>query len=417
MIKKEGNCVDKITNINNKLNNNWNKFAEKGKTDKKIKDLINDINNKREKILEKIEIYYEKGNNIFTDNLSQFSLGFDKYLRDIMVKLLKNTDLLVESNVFKKFITEFKVELFDYLDKKINQNILCEITFRNGYSLFKLFEALEKINSRAIFKINSRNIEVFTINDSKTYLMKILLDVEDSRFSFFKYSELSINITDLVKIMKCNKSEEIITTLKFKENQINIELYSKTHKSKIARVLNDVEINLEKDNILYNLMKLNYSGQFILNKNKFFYLISQSGRYSEIIKLKLSNDYVCFSETSERGKGEIIWKKNLLPELDIIPNILENELIELKNKNSINDKKQIEKIQQEIIAITKYGIINYFSLENLKKITEFLFENKVLIQFNIRNKIPIKIKINFKSLDKSFGLFFLAQRDTNYFEE
>lgn len=246
--------------------------------------------------------------------------------------------------------------------------------------------------------------------------MRILLKVDNQRFLFFKHSELSVNITDLVRILKCNKSEETISTLIFKEDQVDVELYSKTHRSRIYRFLKDLEINFEKEDILDELMKLNYSGQFILDKNKFFYLISQSGRYSEVIKLKLSNDYVCFSETSEKGKGEIIWKKNLLSELDTMPNIIENELIEFKNKNSINNKKQIEKIQQEIIDIMKNGIINYFSLENLKKITEFLFENKVLIQFNIRNKIPIKIKINFKSLDKSFGLFFLAQRDTNYFE-
>jgi len=381
--------------------------------DKKIKDLINNINNKREKILEKIEIYYEKGNNIFIDDLSQFSLGFDKYLRAIMVKLLKNTDLLIESNVFKKVIAEFKVELFNYLDKKINQNILCEITFRNGYSLYKLFQGLEKINARAVFKINYKNLEVFATNDSKTYLMRILLDVENSRFLFFKHSELSINITDLVKILKCNKSEETTIRLIFKENQINIELFSKTHKSKIARVLNDVELNLEKDNILNNLMKLNYPSNFKLDKSKFIYLISQSGRFSDFIKLKLTNNYVCFSENNEKGNSIILWEKKKLTKLEILPIKLGNEYNMLKNQDYLENKKDKEKIWREIEDIEKNGVITYFSAENLKKVTQFLFENNHLIQFNIHNEIPLKIRINFKSLESSFGLFFLSQREPN----
>lgn len=355
--------------------------------DKKIKDLISIIDNSREKILEKIEIYHRKGNNIFINDLSQFSPNFEIYLSDYLVDLLIDTGLAFENNVLRKATSKYKEELFHLLDKSINEKILCEITFENGYSLFKAFEALEKVNTKAIFKINADNLEVFTTNDSKTYLMRMILKVKVQNFSFFKNSELLINLTNLVKILKCTKSECIVTTLKFKEEQLDVELCSKTYKSKISRILVEVKKEFEKDESLEELIRLNYSGYFIIDKNKFLHILSQSGRFSEVIKLNLTNNFISISENYIEGNSEIRWEKNLLSELKIMSNNLE--------KNTIN---------------------TYFSIENLKNFTPFLFEDNPLIKFYLQEEIPIKICIKFKSLEDSYGLFFLAQREADAYE-
>ncbi len=364
--------------------------------------------------LEKIN--NQKKYKIFDEILSQFSLEFGGYLNEKIAEIIEKNGLIFEDNVLKKGISKFKAELFNFLDVKINQKILCKITFENGYSLYKLFEGLEKINSQAFFKINYDNIEIYAINDSKTYLMRVLLKVENKKFSFFKKSDLSINLTDLIKILKCNKSVDIISTLIFKENQLNVNMFSKKYKLKISRNLKNIELNFEKDNIIDNLMKLSYLGEFILDKNKLNYFFSQSGRYSEVIKLKLTNNFVCFSEYDKRGNSEIRWDKNILPSLKISPKNLEKELIGLNNKNSFEFKEEKEKLNQELIEFLKNGIIAYFSLKNLKKITPFLFEKNSSIKFYIQQEIPIKIRINFKSLEDSYGLFFLAQREIKAYE-
>ncbi len=300
-----------------------------------------------------------------------------------LTEIIKNgKNLPTEKTIIKDALAKFKVELLDYLTKKVNQKDLCKIKFGDGYSLFKVFEALEKINKRAIFQITPKHVNAYTTNDSKTYLMKIILQVNNPNFSFFYSSELSINITDLVKSLKCNKSENISTTLKFKENQLEVVLFSKIHKSKISRIIKDVQNDFEKETILEELSKLNYAGYFVMDNNKFLHILSQSGRFSEVIKLNLTNICVIISESNIEGNSEIRWEKNLLHKLKV---------------KSTNFKKN--------------GINAYISIENLKNFTPFLFEDNQLIKFYIKEEIPIKIRVNFKSLEDSYGLLFIAQRD------
>ena len=108
-----------------------------------------------------------------------------------LTEIIKNRkNLPTENTIIKDALARFKVELFDYLTKKVNQKNLCKIKFGDGYSLFKVFEALEKINRRAIFQITPKSVNAYTTNDSKTYLMKIipLIEVIESHKVLFLMS-------------------------------------------------------------------------------------------------------------------------------------------------------------------------------------------------------------------------------------
>ncbi|MHA1414331.1 MAG: hypothetical protein ACTSO4_17170, partial [Promethearchaeota archaeon] len=46
-------------------------------------------------------------------------------------------------------------------DKK-KDNIICDVSFENGFSLYKLFESVKYINDKINFLITSKKVEAYT---------------------------------------------------------------------------------------------------------------------------------------------------------------------------------------------------------------------------------------------------------------
>ncbi|TKJ25394.1 MAG: hypothetical protein CEE42_07945 [Promethearchaeota archaeon Loki_b31] len=259
----------------------------------------------------------------------------------------------------------------------------CEAIFNDGYLFYKIFEALLRINSLAYIKINTDNLEVYVLNNRKTHLMRVLFRVDSSYFIYNSSLKLTINLEEFVKLLKCNKNDKNITSLYFKKDEIQIKLESKVYKSLILRNFKKVDFFIENEDILDKLINLTYVGKFELEKEKFIYLITQLERFSKSICLDLSNTAIIFKENNHISNGEIKW------------NIEELTLL--------NNNSDIEKVK------------SYFSINNIIILKHFLFGTSPKLKFFINSKIPIKIKIKFPSLGNSYGLFFLAQRESvNY---
>ncbi|KKN03313.1 hypothetical protein LCGC14_1108960 [marine sediment metagenome] len=165
----------------------------------------------------------------------------------------------------------------------------------------------------------------------------------------------------MLNLLKCRKNDLIQTQLIFREDKLDIELYSTKNKSKIKRTLKTIEMYLNEDGILDELLNLEHLNSFGIDNNKFNFMISQSGRLSEAVKLDLSNNSIKFSEENSIGEGDIEWNK------DIISNI------NLKNER----------------------IFAYFSIEYFKTFTDFLFESNLNIKIMLDQEIPIKIQVKF----------------------
>lgn len=142
-----------------------------------------------------------------------------------------------------------------------------------------------------------------------------------------------------------------------------------------------------------------------------FILISQLDRFSKVISLNMTQKNVVFSEISGKRRGKIKWNKNILfTKFKLIPNKIKKEMEELDTFGQKIYKNRIKRLQQEICEISRRGITTYLTVDKLKFLLNSLFEENCLIIFYIRKEIPIKIQVEFKSLDNTVGYFFLAQR-------
>ena len=354
-----------------------------GRHNEQVKKVVNLLNNNREDL---INDYKKISSSIINVENSQITSRFSDFLNPLISELIKLEDISINSELLIEAIARFKVELLNYLLERKDHIYLCEIKFRDGYSLFKVFKALRKSNDKIIFRILCNEIHAYITNDSKTYLIDIILNTDNSQFFLKKQLDLLVNLDSLLKCLECNKSENTTTNIRFKEDTLEIEQFSLTLKSRIFRTVNDVKVDFEKENILDELTELSYLGCCTLYKEKFFHIISQAGRFSEGIKIELSRDSIHIYDNNNKGNTNIRWEKK-----DLIK-------IKIKSQNL-----------EERIKI-------YISIENLKKIIPFLFEDSPSLKLYFNKEIPIKVCIDFKTLGKSVGLFFIAQRDASAYD-
>lgn len=354
-----------------------------GRLNGQVKKIVNLLNDNKEDL---INDYKKISPSILNVENSQLTSKFSDFLNHQLPELIKLEDISINSEILIEAIARFKVELLNYLLERKDNICLCEIKFRDGYSLFKLFKALRKSKDKIIFRILCNEIHAYITNDSKTYLIDIILNTDNSQFFLKKQLDLLVNLDTLLKCLECNKSENITTNIRFKEDTLEIEQSSLTLKSKISRTINVVKVDFEKENILDELTELNYLGCCTLNKEKFFHIISQAGRFSEFIKIELSRDSIHISDNDNKGNTNIRWEKKDLYKIKI-------------NSQNIDERIKI-----------------YISIENLKKIIPFLFESSPSLKLYINKEIPIKVLIDFKTLEKSVGLFFIAQRDPSAYD-
>jgi len=355
------------------LETDWEIYFERGKVDEQIRNLSKRFYSYRDQIINENKSI---GIRIFNEDFTNFNSKFEGFLINFFNNM-KEIDINdYKQDLYDSAFKIFKKKLYNNLIKRINEKIICDITFSDGYSLFKLMEAFNKISQIIIFRFNQKEIQAYTTNESKTCLMRILFKIKNYNIYQNERLEISIKLDVLLTLLKCRKNDMIQTQLIFKEEQLDLELYSKKNKSKIRRTLKTIE-ECNEDGILDELLKLEYLSSYEIDNNSFNYLISQSGRLSEVVKLIISNDMIKFSEENSNGTGDIVWKRELLSNL---------------------------KVESKVIVV-------YFSMDYLNILTNFMFEPNHLIQLFLEKEIPMKVRIDFRSLEKSYGLLFIAQRE------
>ena len=356
------------------MNTDWKIYFERGKVDEQIRDLSNRFYNYKDKILKQINL---DSTTVFNQEKTGFNSEFEGFLTTFFNKIQEFNPTNYKQEIYETAYDLFKKRLNSNLIKQLNEKIICDLAFNDAYSFYKLIEAFKIINTTLTFRINPTIIQVYTPNESKTCLMQVVFKVKNCQIYTNEQLEISIKLDDIITYLKCRKTDLNHVQLIFKEDKLDLEIYSKRTKSKIKRTLKIIDIELANDGILDELLELKHNNSFELNVDNFNYLLSQSGRISEAVKLILNNNSIIFSEENSIGEGNIEWSS------DIISNI----------------------------NLSKDDIKIYFSIEYFNIFAGFLSESNPIMKINIEKDIPIKIQVNFKNLDETYGHFFIAQRD------
>jgi len=356
------------------VNTDWKFYFEKGKQDEQIRNLSNKFYNYRWQLLEEkslINIFNEDKDKIsFSSDFEIYLVEFFKDREEFKTGDYKNEIYLAAYDLFKK---RLKYSLI----KRLNEKKLCEVNFSDAYSFFKLIEAFKTINDTLLFRINNNEIKLYTPNESKTCLILVVIKVQKCQIYVSESVEIALKIEDLITLLKCKKSDLNTVKLIFQEEKLDLEIFSNKNRTKIKRSLKNLEIDLKEEGILDELLELAHTNSFEVNSATFNYLLSQSGRLSEAIRLDFTKERILFSEENSIGEGDIEWNEK------IISNITLNE-----------DQ-----------------LVVYFSIEYFNLFFNFLFEPNPKIMINLEPEIPIKLHLNFNNLEDTYGDFFIAQRD------
>lgn len=151
---------------------------------------------------------------------------------------------------------------------------------------------------------------------------------------------------------------------------------------------------------LSTLNAIKYPFEFQMTKDDFLDLMSNSGRYSEILGIETTPEQVMFLESSNEGNSEIGYEKDDLPSLNFLKEtlLLDSEI----EKERIADKNIFDSQQ----------CVGYYSLTFLKLIKEFcnVVNPKDKISFSLKSSHPLKTQITFKKLSNAEMDYYLAPR-------
>jgi hypothetical protein len=170
----------------------------------------------------------------------------------------------------------------------------------------------------------------------------------------------------------------------------------------IARTLRPLDLELQ-DIPIDALNRIVYPFTFEITKDDFVDLMANSSRYSEILDINAKPKQVIFSESSDKGSSEIIFKKTDLVSLTFNEELLLNELEREKSENA---KEEINRVIREKECVGSY------SLSFLAVVKSFcnLLDLQDSINFSIKTDTPLKTVISFKKLSGTNLTYYLAPR-------
>jgi len=374
-----------MVEYNKKSNKYWEDLGEKGEIENEISI---EIENLKVKYIEKLTP------EIINSNESE-RLLLEDIIKDIDNILGKHKSLTDKEKQHKKNAFKLKFEEFFLLISK--KKAYCKITF-SAYPLYKFLMAFSSIINEVIFRVKKNGLSTVCIDKSRDSLIN--LEINNKNYLFLREGEIGININDLASIMKCNASDNSTAELIFGENIIYITIISKKFKSVVKRTLSTID--LEEDISMENFKKIQFISHFSLSKNKINYLIRNSELYSQNIQIRVDEKRVCFKENNNMGKGKIIWEKDNLELLFIDFVAIQNELT---NQNL--EESEIKILEGIILQRECCSCHPGSFLSHIGKIINVLNKND-LINFQLREGSPIKIKIHLRSLGYSKIIFFVV---------
>ena len=344
-------------------------MAKKGEIDREITTKLSELYTQYQNL---------SPSSIFQENTAIFLESFEQELNDSIQDILHTFPELSkkEAQLQKKFT--FKMIRQILINTHI-QKALCEITFP-AFPILKFIEAFSGLIDEAQFRITENNIIVNIMDPSRICLIQLKLS--DESFKFYQEDIVAFNLDDFKKICYCQAGDKSTTKLIFGKEHLFISIHSEKYNSQIDRTLDAIDLTIEEPplDMLYNI---EYLVKYSLEKSKFDYMLKNLGIYSEIIDISVDRDKIIFQEQGQIGKGELIWKKDQLKDLEI----------ELKD--------QIFPHQIAGYSLTFMGWIG--------KMCSILEKNEY-VQFYLKYDHPLRAEITFNKLGVSSMLFFLAPR-------
>ncbi|BBE31254.1 nuclease SbcCD subunit C [Tepiditoga spiralis] len=382
IVKKEAVLNTKINLIKNDikpLNDLLNEFNLKKLNEnyRKSNDLYENqkkINQKNNLKIENLKIKIKRKNEDFI-NLKEKISSTNQKLRNLK-------DLISEKN---EHIKELNIELKKKSNEYNSRNKLIKI--ENPHKKFEEIKNSEKIYKKLEDEINKLN-EIFTLKkEENENITKEIYNLD------IRKTELTSKITSLKedieittnKLNSITKNPSLKNELKNTKNKlkefIEKEKNLKEELEKSFNFLNDLKNKYSSEKSTLN----NLSSQ-IKNKDEFLKNLLKETPFKDKDDIKKY-----YLDTEEINKLEII-VENYKKDLTIINGTLENL------KNELNGKSITEKEYQEIK--TKKDTLN-IHLEKIKK-EEFLLKNKInenIEKIKIKNSLLKKLKIYIQKKD------------------
>ncbi|MHA1147768.1 MAG: hypothetical protein ACTSR8_05945 [Promethearchaeota archaeon] len=379
----------------------WKEFEKKA-------ELENQINEKLGLLREEL---IKSKKSPFNKETDEFSKDFEMHLNIKIKNILNqfqnfplNEKLLLKNKFIKTLRKEF--------DLRFKKKAFCLIIF-NSVPIFKFFQALSTIFNKIKIEIHPDKLYICELDPSRKVLVDI--SISNETYTFFKESKIILNTSNLNKALKAKKSDKSKTYLILGKDKLYIEINSQKFKSSIKRVLNYENQDKDIDIPINELNKVNYPCRFQLTKERLNYIKSNSGFYSDIIKIICNSNQIKFIEKGDGGKNEIIWENKKGNEIVIDFSILNTELAQLEN--DFNNSSDI-RLQNQLIKLKEYikknaknpeikekFLVNFLVL-NLRMMS--LLEETDIINFFLRDDNPLKSEIKIEELGDTIINFYLA---------
>jgi len=385
-----------MTEIKDKYN--WNKLAEKGNSYEEIRIALDGLKSSCSE-LEKIEIYGK-------DN--EFKDEFKQDLESKIAQIFENSSLTLTKTEVSSMRKSFLKNLKDYLDLIVLRKAFAQISF-SQYPLFRFFEALSSFVDEAEFEVLKDELKITISDPSRIGLMGIAFNSDS--FKFFRLGKVGINLDDLKDLLKCNAKDNSTVSLVFTEEELVMSITSTKRKRTITRTLTHIDFELQEIP-MDTLNNIVYPFAFEMTKDDFVDLITNSGRYSEIIKIEANPRIIVFSESSSKGNSEIDFKKGNLVSLRFQK---EELLLELEREQSQESKEAIKQTLKEKSSECEYSL----SFLGIVKSFSNILDPQDKISFSLKADTPFKTEISFKKLSSTKLIYYLAPRipEEDYEEE
>lgn len=272
-------------------------------------------------------------------------------------------------------ISENKIEE----KKEVKQQVIT-LNF-DCYEFFKFIETLEKYVDKLKLIFENRKLTICFTDYSRIMLSKCSMNVFNYTCENLDKMVFGINTSDLVKILRCRKTDKKEIELVFDNTKTFIQLKktSKKYKSVINRTLNLIELESEVPT-MDNLDKIEYPARVSFDTkflDDFFY---EASIFSEIVEIEINQEGgIIFSEEGQIGTSKYQIKK--------------------ENCNEIEVKKEEDDKNNDVlnpIAFEK-GSYSYTYLTPIKPLLKILTNSEII--FNLKKDNPIKLELRIESLD------------------
>lgn len=174
----------------------------------------------------------------------------------------------------------------------------------NGIIFKKIFDSIKEIVSAINIDVSSSGINIKAMDASHIIFVSLLL--QESGFDVYKTDKnfiIGLDITNLLKILKCGDNDDIITLMTEQEEPTSLRLiYENLQSEKISNFyLNLINLDIEQ----FDIPDLESSSIITMPTIEFGKIIQELFAISETVTIEVTKEYILFSVIGDIGSGNI----------------------------------------------------------------------------------------------------------------